>query len=409
MLSIFSNIRAFLLVVLCLNTFAGLAQIVNIPDANFKNALVNTMCVDPDNMGGPDSDADTNNDGEIQVSEAMAVEYLVIVGQDITDLTGIEAFTQLLGLSCANNTITNIDLSQNILLEALSFTNNPTTQLNVTQNPLIKSIVGGGASLSEIDISQNPVLENLALSSNQLTDIDISNNPQLNLLSCGSNNLQNLDVSNNPNLVTLSAHSNELSVLNTSENPLLLSISIYRNEIVSLDLSQNINLGQFFCEENPLTGDMDLSQNNNLSQLRIDDTQISGLNIQNGNNINITTFSATNNPNLNCIQVDDEAYANGVSFWEKDAGAVYSEDCSLGVDDISLINEVFLYPNPSSDHVFISSNLNINYVEIYSIQGTLVGLEKNTTLIDIAYLSEGIYILQLTTNHGTITKRLIKK
>jgi len=41
------------------------AQIVNIPDANFKDALVNTICVDIDGNLGPDIDADLNNDGEI--------------------------------------------------------------------------------------------------------------------------------------------------------------------------------------------------------------------------------------------------------------------------------------------------------------------------------------------------------
>jgi len=36
------------------------AQPVNIPDANFKDALVNTPCVDFDGDGAPDGDADTN-------------------------------------------------------------------------------------------------------------------------------------------------------------------------------------------------------------------------------------------------------------------------------------------------------------------------------------------------------------
>ena len=42
------------------------AQIVNIPDANFKNTLVNTPCVDTNNDDIADVDADTNDDGEIQ-------------------------------------------------------------------------------------------------------------------------------------------------------------------------------------------------------------------------------------------------------------------------------------------------------------------------------------------------------
>ena len=41
------------------------AQIIDIPDANFKNALVNTKCVDLGEDGSGDIDADLNNDGEI--------------------------------------------------------------------------------------------------------------------------------------------------------------------------------------------------------------------------------------------------------------------------------------------------------------------------------------------------------
>ena len=44
------------------------SQIVNIPDATFKNALVNTLCVTSGYQESPEWDADVNNDGEIQVS-----------------------------------------------------------------------------------------------------------------------------------------------------------------------------------------------------------------------------------------------------------------------------------------------------------------------------------------------------
>ncbi len=47
------------------------AQIINFPDANFKNALVNTKCVDTDGINGPDADADLNNDGEIDMEGSV--------------------------------------------------------------------------------------------------------------------------------------------------------------------------------------------------------------------------------------------------------------------------------------------------------------------------------------------------
>ncbi|MEY3242008.1 MAG: hypothetical protein RIR11_3447, partial [Bacteroidota bacterium] len=55
----------FTILILLVAQFCLYAQIVNIPDANFKNALVNTNCVDTDGDGFGDTDADINDDGEI--------------------------------------------------------------------------------------------------------------------------------------------------------------------------------------------------------------------------------------------------------------------------------------------------------------------------------------------------------
>jgi len=76
------------------------AQIVTIPDANFKHILTTDNCVDLDDDGIGDADADTNDDGEIQVTEAEAVEYLILTSatpsmQVILDLTGLDAFVNL--------------------------------------------------------------------------------------------------------------------------------------------------------------------------------------------------------------------------------------------------------------------------------------------------------------------------
>lgn len=64
------NIYTFLFLLSC--TFLN-AQIVNIPDANFKNALI-------------DEGVDTNNDGEIQVSEAEVVLNLNVSFKDILSM-----------------------------------------------------------------------------------------------------------------------------------------------------------------------------------------------------------------------------------------------------------------------------------------------------------------------------------
>ncbi len=114
--------------------FCGLfvqAQIVNIPDANFKNALINSRCVDTnfDHVG--DTDADTNDDGQIQVSEAAAVSWLIVDHRNISDLTGIQAFSNLNYLKCNDNILTNLNLQGLINLNYVRCYSNQLTSLNV--------------------------------------------------------------------------------------------------------------------------------------------------------------------------------------------------------------------------------------------------------------------------------------
>ncbi len=66
------------------------AQIVNIPDPNLKFILITYPIADLGN--GFNEIADTNGDGEIQISEAEAVIGLQLVEQYIEDLEGLQYF-----------------------------------------------------------------------------------------------------------------------------------------------------------------------------------------------------------------------------------------------------------------------------------------------------------------------------
>lgn len=70
--------KLLLLVALVASAGLGNVQIVNIPDANFKNALVNSICTDTNGDGVLDDDVDANNDDEIQVAEALDVQQLFL-------------------------------------------------------------------------------------------------------------------------------------------------------------------------------------------------------------------------------------------------------------------------------------------------------------------------------------------
>jgi Leucine-rich repeat (LRR) protein len=105
------------------------ANIVNIPDANFKTALLEHGTTI---TGAGISPIDTDGDGEICETEAQVYTgNIQIPSQGISDLTGIEAFTALTVLNCSSNQLTNLDVSANTALLTLNCTFNQLISLNV--------------------------------------------------------------------------------------------------------------------------------------------------------------------------------------------------------------------------------------------------------------------------------------
>lgn len=291
------------------------AQDVNIPDANFKAALVQNL------------DINTNGDEEIQVVEAEAFTGDLNIGaRDIYDLTGIEAFTGISSLNCNNNSLSNLDISANISLQSLSCSSNLLTSLNVSANPALYSLVCVSNKLTGLDVSSNMNLETLACDDNQINSLNVSANPLLNYLGCGINQLTNLDVSGNPLLTVLYCNNNQLTNLNLSANTALTNLICSTNQLSALDVSTNTALEYLTCRNN-LLSNLDVSTNTILSQVLCNYNQLLSLNIKNGNNIDIIFFDATNNSSLTCILVDDPTYMNTNWSSAKDATASYSTSC----------------------------------------------------------------------------------
>ncbi|MDG0972551.1 MAG: leucine-rich repeat domain-containing protein [Crocinitomicaceae bacterium] len=265
-------------------TINSFAQNVNIPDANFKAYLVGNSLIN------------TNLDTEIQVSEANAFGGDIFCnGLNVSDLTGIEAFTALTYLRCFDNQLTSLDVTQNTALTYLDCYNN------------------------------------------QLTSLDLTQNTALNYLYCHLNQLTSLDVSQNTDLTELFCSQNQLTSLDVTQNTALTGLFCDNNQLTSLDVSQNTALTYLRCNGNQLTS-LDVTQNTALTNLLCDNNQLICLNVKNGNNANFTIFSATVNPNLTCIEVDDVAYST-TNWTNIDPQTSFStacaNPCALGLNELS--------------------------------------------------------------------------
>ena len=163
-----TKLLIFFTFLICYSSFS---QIVNIPDNNFKNYLINN------------NDIDTNYDNEIQFSEATSFTgEITIAYSAINDLTGLEAFVNISSLSLYSCSLSSINISNNLSI----------TKLDLSKN-----------NLTTLDISLHPNLEELVFSENNISSLDVSMHTSLTRLECAKNNLTSLNLSTNTLLETV--------------------------------------------------------------------------------------------------------------------------------------------------------------------------------------------------------------
>jgi len=209
-----------------------------ITDENFLNALI-------------ERGVDLNGDSIISLDEAEIVTYLDISNENISDLTGIEAFVNLDTLICMFNKLTHLDVSHNTALKLFSCRMSHLTSLNVSNNKVLIGFDCSENELKSLNVSNDIALKDLICSGNYLIRLDVSSNTALIHFSCSWNYLTKLDVSNNTALTHLGCSHNQLTNLNISSNPSLTSLECGENQLTSLDISNNSSLELIGIEEMP--------------------------------------------------------------------------------------------------------------------------------------------------------------
>lgn len=411
---------------------------INIPDANFKSYLVNNTSIN------------TNGDAEIQCSEASAFAGSIDCSNlMIADLTGIEAFTSLTSLSCYNNQMTSLDLSNNLSLNYLICSSNQLTSLNLGTNTLYTTINCATNQLTNLDISNCDALTTFVCDENHISSLDLSGKTALTNLQCGMNTLNSLDVSDCTDLTTLVCYQNNLSTIDVSNNTGLIDLRTASNPINNLDVSMLPSLKYLYCMDNGLTtldvsantdllmidfsnnaiSTIDLSVNNALLTVGCTNTTLTDLdltnnvllqgvaahhgvlesvNLQNGNNQAITYVAFMNNPNLHCIQVDDAAYSTANWSGQVDATTSFNTDCSgvNGLDEES-VKQLSVYPNPTAGLITLQSLKPVSF-SLTHVNGTILSqnVVNGTFLMDLSTYACGVYFIK--TKEGQ-TMKIIKE
>ncbi|MGJ8594181.1 MAG: T9SS type A sorting domain-containing protein [Aquaticitalea sp.] len=411
-------------------------EILNIPDENFKNALINTNCIDTDLNGSLDSDLDSNNDNEIQFSEAVQINNLVVDLQNINDLTGIEYFlslkvlrarfndittvdvsnlTKLKILNLDSNEIINLDLQYNFDLEEISLESNQFSSIDISNNIDLTYININDNSINSIDVSSHFRLRTLSCSQNNLTNLDVTQNGLLESLFCGENSISSLDISNNDLLRYFSIADNNFNDIDLTSHVQLVYLDVSFNNLSSLDITQHPALVFVYCSNNAIT-QLDISNQINLDNFNCSDNLLQELDVRNGFNAFIIDFQSQNNPFLECIYVDDPQ-AIYLEDWIIDNTSQFvnnATECeTLSINEIFSQPRISIYPNPTNDYLFLKSNNPIKTVTFNDVNGRLfqkISLTRitNTLNIDTNHLFAGIYFIKIETNNGVVNKRMIK-
>lgn len=376
----------FLVIAVCFSISLQ-AQIINIPDANFKDKL---LAADVTNgiavkTTGGNFKIDANSDGEIQVTEAQSVGKLSIGLSYISSLIGIEYFTNLTSLSCQNNQLADLDLSTCSKLADVDCSMNQLKSLNIV-SPVLTRLNCRGNQLIDLDLSMCPVLVHFDCKSNQLTNLDLGANIQLKYFYCEYNQLSALDVTMNVKLYELFCGSNQLTGLNLSNNIALVLLSCDSNKLSDLDLSKQTSLKYLYCDSNQLTT-LDLSKNTNLSQLNCCKNQLPGL-LDLSHNILLTNIDCSQNllSSLNIADCTKLVYLrcslNQLAGW-------------LDLSSNKLLTELYCYSNLLSG-INVSQNIVLKRFLCHQNQLTALDVSNATSLIEFWCSSNSLYSLDLS-------------
>ncbi len=281
---------------------------------------------------------DTNNDGQLQYSEALEIRQLLIGSSGIKSLKGIEYLENLVTLSAQGNMLSEADLSANKhlgylylygnILESVTVSNlESLTELNcganrlkaidVTTNPNLKVLNislnhegrgNNGQGITRLDVSQNKKLKKLDLNYTNVSELDLSNNPELKWIDFGltsytspdTDPITQIDFSNNLKLEHIKCDAMVrtagldgsivkdkvgLSVLDVTMLPQLKYLNFEGNSIKNIDLSKNTKLEQLTCSRNYLK-ELDITNNTLLERLICERNELTVLDLEKNTSLN---------------------------------------------------------------------------------------------------------------------------
>lgn len=117
----------------------------------------------------------------------------------------------------------------------------------------------------------------------------------------------------------------------------------------------------------------------------------------------IGTYYKNNNSSPS---IPEKIYGHGNNLENDIEGVEYQTQCSthtgLSFNEGSefIKNRFAIHPNPAVDKLYISTAVEVKKIEIYTPNGRLEKMVKNTNLIDVRELTKGVYFIKINTYYS---------
>lgn len=412
------------------------AQNITFSDANLKSLLLNSQIDYEINSGINFPLIDSNNDNEISQQEALAVVKLNLAYASISNLEGLQYFTNLKSLLSYNGFFTQFDFPSLTNIEELLFQNIsigpcPLTVIDLSNHPNLKSLTFS-STITSLDLSNNVNLEKVSIFCPNLTSVNFSNLENLRELNYYGKS-PTIDISDCTNLLTLYCVASTSSFSATEDNKLasidltgqtrLINLYLSGNKLTSLDLSSCTNLELVDVSNNQLS-EINLQNADYVRYFYCYQNQLASLNVNGMFNLNtldcsfnqLVSLSTKNgiieeyvylygNPDLAeiCCDENEIVYMENQAALNGTSGADVNSDCNTETAVLRM------YPNPIADVLHLDATNTISKIELFGINSLLVMQdESGSNEINMSNLEAGIYFLKVYMGDEITTMKLVK-
>ena len=320
----------------------------NFPDATFRSYLLSQY-----------------PSGTITTAQLNARDTLNLAYKGISNMTGVQYFTQLKRLDLYSNNLTSIDVSANTKL----------IYLNLGYN-----------KLTSIDVNSNTVLQELYLQNNQLTTVSVNNH----------SSLRTLWVRGNTTLTGFYCWRDALTSVDVTGCTALLYLKIYNNYNLTgiYGLADCTNLTWLDVEDTSFSDLSAVTGMTRLETLLAGNTQISALNTSHSGSLknlqvagdtrltelicyseDLTTLKVTGCTalsTLKCYFNDNLETINGFAGC-KALAYVDCEDCAIaelpGVNDMTNLQTLWCRNNQLTGTLEVSDKPQLKYLRVSGNKG----------------------------------------